>query len=50
MYEFLKIHDQGGRGDIITCYTSPASLREEKNDAGLYAGHAYSILDVREVE
>jgi calpain-15 len=29
MFNFLKEHDQGGNGDILTCYTSPTSVREE---------------------
>ena len=29
MFNFLKEHDQGGNGDILTCYTSPTNVREE---------------------
>lgn len=41
------MHDSRNFGDILTCYTNPISIYEEQMMAGLNAGHAYSILDVR---
>lgn len=34
---------------IITCFTYAAKNVEEQSDEGLVSGHAYSILDVREI-
>lgn len=34
---------------IITCFTYSAKNVEEQSDEGLVSGHAYSILDVREI-
>lgn len=48
MFQFLITHDKGGKGDILTCYTESTKVREEQTSVGLYAGHAYSILDVKE--
>jgi len=35
---------------ILACGTNTAAIREEKNELGLRAGHAYSILDSVELE
>jgi len=34
----------------LACGTNPAAIREEKNELGLRAGHAYSILDSIELK
>lgn len=34
---------------MITCYTKSTKIVEEKSTAGIISGHAYSILDVRDI-
>ncbi len=34
---------------MMTCFTKSTEVTEEKNDQGLVAGHAYTILDVRNI-
>ena len=34
---------------LMTCYSKSTNIREERNPLGIVSGHAYSILDVREV-
>lgn len=50
MFKFLIDHDNKGKGDILTCYTPSTEIREAKLDVGLYSGHAYSILDVKQIQ
>lgn len=38
------------RNWIITCVTAPGTTREELRDTGIIGGHAYSILDARDVQ
>jgi hypothetical protein len=46
-WEKLKLHN--AQNFIITCFTKSTEVTEEKSGEGLVSGHAYSILDVREV-
>ena len=34
------------RNHVLTCYTQPGRVAEEKSPEGIVGGHAYSILDV----
>lgn len=42
-WNFLTKYDK--HGYILTCYTKCTDIREEENQLGILAGHAYSILD-----
>jgi len=46
-WEKLKIFNT--QNFIITCFTKSTEITEEKSGNGLVSGHAYSILDVREI-
>lgn len=47
LWNFIKESDD--RKYLITCYTKNAQTREERNPLGIVSGHAYSILDAKEV-
>lgn len=34
---------------MLTCFTHSTEVTEEQSDEGLVSGHAYTILDVRNV-
>ena len=34
---------------MLTCFTYQGKSTEEKHDTGIVGGHAYTILDVRNV-
>ena len=34
---------------MITCFTKSTAITEEKHETGIVAGHAYTILDVRDI-
>lgn len=44
-----KLSDANSRRYMITCFTKSTDVVEEKNDMGIVAGHAYTILDVRDI-
>ena len=46
-WEKLKLYN--AQNFIITCFTKSTEVTEEKSGEGIVSGHAYSILDVREV-
>ena len=43
------IDESNRKNYLLTCYTKSTNIREEQNPLGIVAGHAYSILDAREV-
>lgn len=59
-YDFLESEDPEevwrtlkeslSRKYLLTCYTKATEIREEKNPLGIQSGHAYSILDGKEVQ
>lgn len=44
-----KLSDGNDNRYMITCFTKSTDVVEEKNDMGIVAGHAYTILDVRDI-
>ncbi len=42
-WDYITENDK--KGYILTCYTKSTNVREEENQLGILAGHAYSILD-----
>ena len=44
-----KMYDANVKHYILTCFTKSSDISEEKMCTGLVTGHAYSILDVREI-
>jgi len=43
------VMESEARGYLITCYTRSTQIREEQNPLGIVFGHAYSILDAKEI-
>lgn len=46
---WAKLKDANSKGYILTCFTKSAAIAEQQSGEGLVSGHAYSILDCREV-
>lgn len=44
-----KLANANDKHYMITCFTRSTEVVEEKNDMGIVAGHAYTILDVRDI-
>ena len=44
-----KIKEANAKQFMLTCFTHSAETTEEQSDQGLVSGHAYTILDVRNV-
>ncbi|EGR28521.1 hypothetical protein IMG5_173770 [Ichthyophthirius multifiliis] len=49
VWNYLIQHDNNGKSDILICYTKSAHIKEEQNKLGILAGHAYSILDIKQI-
>lgn len=47
MWKYIK--ESNDKNYLLTCYSKSTEVREEKNALGIVSGHAYSILDAREV-
>jgi calpain-15 len=47
MWDFIK--ESNDKNYLLTCYSKSTEIREEKNPLGIVSGHAYSILDAKEV-
>jgi len=47
MWKYIK--ESNDKNYLLTCYSKSTEVREEKNPLGIVSGHAYSILDAREV-
>jgi len=47
MWAYIK--ESNDKNYLLTCYSKSTEVREEKNPLGIVSGHAYSILDAREV-
>ncbi|EGR30491.1 hypothetical protein IMG5_130830 [Ichthyophthirius multifiliis] len=48
--EFWKyLEENDNEKNVLTCYTKQTEKREEENQLGLLSGHAYSILDHKNV-
>lgn len=48
VWKYIKESDEAKY--LLTCYTKSTDIREEKNPLGIVSGHAYSILDAKEVQ
>lgn len=46
---WAKLKEANAQNFILTCFTKSAETVEQQSGDGLVSGHAYSILDVREV-
>jgi hypothetical protein len=46
---WAKLKESNAQNFILTCFTKSTQITEEKSESGLVSGHAYSIMDVREV-
>ena len=44
-----RVMDANSNNYILTCFTKSTQIREEKNTMGIVSGHAYSVLDVRQI-
>lgn len=44
-----KIFEANTKNYILTCFTKSTKVSEEKSETGIVSGHAYSILDVRDI-
>jgi calpain-15 len=47
MWDFIKKSDE--KNYLLTCYSKSTEIREQKNPLGIVSGHAYSILDAKEI-
>ena len=45
----MTITEKHHKNYLFTCYTKETTVREEENQLGILAGHAYAILDNQEV-
>lgn len=44
-----QIYEANKKNYMLTCFTKSTEITEEKSGEGIVSGHAYTILDVREV-
>ena len=46
---WAKIYEANGKNYMLTCFTYSTEVTEEQKEEGIVSGHAYTILDAREV-
>lgn len=44
-----KLKEANAKQFMLTCFTFQGATTEEKHDTGIVGGHAYTILDIRNV-